>query len=369
MASISELKGMLDGPIYLQPNTFLHFYGGGKLRGEFMGEENAKDDYRSEEWIFSTNRAVTPGLENPVDKGFSRIVLPSGEVLLLKDLLEVFPEECLGRRHCNRFGPNLGVLVKIFDVGEGAHIPIHWHPTPSFAQEHLSSPFGKTEAWIIIGTRPGAKAWIGFKEAISCAEFRRLMDEQDIEAIRSLMHLIEPRTGEVIYVPPGLVHSLGSGLCVLEPQEPTDWSIIGEWEGFPYEKNVGTLGLGWDLALQAADFSKLEVEKLDTYIRRTPVTLREDGGNCEDRLLPEEASPFFQASRLVIDSRLTMRADNGCHCLVTLQGQGKLKGSFENVSISRGRSVFVPARLSEYEIVNTGCVPIEVVCCFPPLVD
>ena len=56
MASQNELQSMLNAPIALAPNTYLHFYNGGKLRAEFMGEPDPKDDYYSEEWIFSTNR-------------------------------------------------------------------------------------------------------------------------------------------------------------------------------------------------------------------------------------------------------------------------------------------------------------------------
>ena len=368
MASKDELNSILDAPIFLAPNTFLHFYGGGKLRAEFMGEPDPKDDYRSEEWMFSTNRASTPGRDNPPDKGFSRIQLPSGEIVLLKHLLEAFPVQTLGERHVEKFGTNLGVLLKIFDVGDNSHIPIHWHPAPAFAQEHLNSPFGKTEAWIVIGTRPGAKAWIGCKESTSIAEFGELMHAQDIEALRGLMHLIEPTFGDVIYVPPGVIHSLGSGLCVLEPQEPTDWSILAEWEGFPYGSEDGTLGLGWDLALEAADFSKLEVDELNGYIKRTPQKIREENGSREERLLPEEATPYFQASRLIVDSNLNMASDRGFHCLVVLQGQGKLIGAFGEVPIERGKSIFIPAGLSAYEIVNADDAPMEVVCCYPPAV-
>ena len=96
MASQNELQSMLNAPIALAPNTYLHFYNGGKLRAEFMGEDDPKDDYYSEEWIFSTNRAITPGRDNPPDKGLSRIELPSSEVVLLKALLDAFPEETLG---------------------------------------------------------------------------------------------------------------------------------------------------------------------------------------------------------------------------------------------------------------------------------
>ena len=47
MASQNELQSMLDAPIALAPNTYLHFYNGGKLRAEFMGDPDPKDDYYS----------------------------------------------------------------------------------------------------------------------------------------------------------------------------------------------------------------------------------------------------------------------------------------------------------------------------------
>ena len=369
MTSKEELRQLLEAPIYLAPNTYLHFYNGGKLRAEFMGESAATDDYRSEEWIFSTNRAITPGRENPPDKGFSRVELPSGEVILLKALLEAFPNETLGAAHVDKFGTDLGVLLKIFDVGEGAHIPIHWHPEPEFSQKYLNSRFGKNEAWIIIGTRPGAKAWVGWKEDLPKEEFRRLMDAQDVEMLRSLMHVIEPKVGDVVFLRTPFVHSLGSGLCILEPQEPTDWNILAEWEGFPYGKEDGHLGLGWDLAIEAADFGKMGLDYLNGYIKRTPETIREQDNSREDRLVPNEASSFFQVSRLTVGSKLGMSGNLPFHCLVTLQGKGQISGPFKDAPIRRGKSVFIPTGLGDYEIINTEDTPMEVICCYPPAVN
>ena len=40
MAKKEELKKLLGAPIKLAPNTYLHFYNGGKLRADFVGEKN-----------------------------------------------------------------------------------------------------------------------------------------------------------------------------------------------------------------------------------------------------------------------------------------------------------------------------------------
>jgi len=369
MALKDLLEQMLNGPIYMAPNTYLHFYNGGKLRAEFLGEPDPKDDFRSEEWMFSTNRAITPGRENPPDKGFSRIQLPSGEIVLLKELLEAFPKETLGEAHFKKFGVNLGILVKIFDVGEDSHIPVHWHPSPQFASKHLNSPYGKNEAWIVIGTRPGARAWIGWKTDISREEFKKWMDAQDVVTMRKHMHEIEPEVDDVIFLRDSNVHSLGSGLCILEPQEPTDWNILAEWEGYPFGKDDGRLGLDWDIALEAADFSAMSLDYLNDYVRRTPEIARKVDGNVEEKLVPEEAKPYFQISRYKVSTRINVPRSKGFHGITVTKGSGMLHGSFGHVPVKRGKSIFVPACIPGYELVSDGDGILEAIYFFPPEVS
>lgn len=352
--------------MYLAPNTYLHFYNGGKLRAKFMGEPDPKDDFRSEEWIFSTNRAITPGRDNPPDKGISRVILPNGETALLTELLEAFPEETLGRKHYEKFGAKLGVLLKIFDVGDDAHIPVHWHPSPKFSSEHLNSPFGKNEAWIVIDTRPGAKAWVGFKRDITKQEFKQWMEAQDVETMRQHMHVIEPKAGDVIYLTDGWVHSLGAGLCILEPQEPTDWNILAEWEGYPYGREDAACGLDWDTALDAARFEAMPEEYLNKYVKRTPKVVREQNGSVVEQLVPDEAKKYFWVNRLRVNKELDMPGGQGFHCLVPTQGKGILRGPFGDVEIAKSRSVFIPACLPGYTIVNTGTENLEITACYPP---
>jgi mannose-6-phosphate isomerase len=370
MAGTDEMRKLLGKPIYLAPNTYLHFYNGGKLRAQFMGEANPKDDFRSEEWIFSTNRAITPGRDNPPDKGFSKVQLPSGKIINLQELLKAYPDRMLGKRHFKKFGPNLGLLVKIFDVGDDAHIPVHWHPSPEFAQKHLNSPNGKNEAWVVIGTRPGAKAWIGWKEDVDVEDFRRWMEAQDVATMRAHMHEVSPKVGNVIFLRDSYVHSLGSGLCILEPQEPTDWNILAEWEGFPYGREDGTCGLGWDVALEAADFTAMPIEYLQTYVMRTPEVVRKEDGGREEALVPPEAAIYFDLKRVVVDKKLSMPGGRGFYCAIPLgEGEGKMVGEFGEVPIRRSKHVFVPAEVGGYEIVSTGSAPLEVVCCYPPKLD
>ncbi len=171
---------------------------------------------------------------------------------------------------------------------------------------------------------------------------------------------------EVLYLRAGIVHSLGSGLCILEPQEPTDWNILAEWEEFPYEKEDGNLDLGWDLAIESAGFSEMSLDYLHNYVMRKPVPIRHENGSVECKLLPDEAKQFFWITRLNVKEKMHMANDQGFYCAVTLKGNGKISGPFGELDIKRGKSIFVHASSPSFDIINVEGQPLDIICCYPP---
>ena len=61
--------------------------------------------------------------------------------------------------------------------------------------------------------------------------------------------------GDAVFVPAGAPHAIGAGILMVEVQEPTDLSVLLEWDGFELTEDEGHLDLGWDTALQALDRS------------------------------------------------------------------------------------------------------------------
>lgn len=365
-----ELHELVGKPVKLIPSVFRHMYDGGKLRAEFLGEDDPEDDYRPEAWIWSTTQASTPGRENSPKEGYCSIASPSGQVVTIDEFIRLFPHETVGADHFTAYNGSLGVLVKIFDVGDLERIPIHWHPTPGFAQEHLGSPNGKNEAWIIIGIRNQGTAWIGWKEEISKEELINLINSKSIETIRSCMHEVSLKVGDVLSLPAGTVHAIGSGVCVLEPQEPTDFSIIADYGRFAATEEECHLGLGWDLALDSADLKATEATALYEKIAPVPGIAVDDGhGNVVERILSLKLEPYFWANRVTVASELSVPGDWGarCHCMVVLDGKGILAGSFEDVAIRKGESYFIPFGIS-YRIKCTSDDNLEAIRCYPPRV-
>jgi mannose-6-phosphate isomerase len=213
--------------------------------------------------------ASNPGRGEP-EEGLSRLA----DGRLLRDAIAQDPHGWLGGAHVERFGPTTGLLVKLLDAAE--RLPVHAHPSREFAQAHLGSAFGKTEAWVVVDTRAGsAPVWVGLREPVDPATYADWVGQQDVGALLGSLNRLEVRPGDVVYVPAGLPHAIGAGVLIAELQEPTDYSILCEWEGFPIRPEDTHLGLGWDAALQALELAAVEPA----------------------RQLPPEARAFFWADQ------------------------------------------------------------------------
>jgi mannose-6-phosphate isomerase len=248
----------------LTPTRVYRFYRGGLLIEKFRRRPGVDTDH-PEDWVGSVTVARNPGRDEP-EAGLSR--LDDGR--LLRDEVAADPEGWLGAAAAD--GTSTGVLVKLLDAAE--RLPVHAHPDRSFAGEYLGSPFGKTEAWIVLATRgEESEVWIGMRESVDPETYRGWIESQDTELLLDSLHRVPVRAGDVIYVPAGTPHAIGAGVLIAELQEPTDFSILCEWEGFPIDAADSHLGLGWDVALSAL--------RLDAH---EPVMG-----------LPEEAKEFFWA--------------------------------------------------------------------------
>ena len=311
-------------PVVLGPNQSERFYRGGPAIAAFRGLPAPGERY-PEDWVASTTT-----LFGQEELGLSR--LDGGA--LLRDLVREDPQAWLGHDHVARFGDDTGLLVKLLDAGE--QLPVHAHPSREFSRRHLDCPYGKTEAWLIVEAAPDALVHLGFHVDVEAEVLSRWVGDQDTASMLGAMHAFPVRAGDAVLVPAGLPHAIGAGVFLVELQEPTDWSVLMQWEGFAVDgPSEGHLGLGYDLALQCVDRRGWPVGELAGLRSADDLSL----GLVHP--LPPEAEPYFRAERLRPDPEL--RLDPGFSVLVGVDGSGELEtAGGTTLAVRRGTRLLVP---------------------------
>jgi mannose-6-phosphate isomerase len=322
-------------PQPLPPNVLRHFYAGGARIAALRGIE-LDSDHMPEEWLGAVNTMF--GEDR---RGLSRLE----DGTLVRDAIAADPEAYLGPAHAKRFGPDPGLLVKLLDAGQ--RLPVHFHPGRAFARAALGSAHGKTEAWIIVDADPGASVHAGFRRAVEPDEVRALMRAQDAAAMLSAMHELPVAAGDAILVPAGMPHAIGAGILMVELQEPTDLSVLLEWDGFELTEDQGHLQLGWDRALEALDHTAWDEERVAALW----------GPRRGRRVLPDAADPYFRAERLTGGTAL----DAGFSILVCLAGGGTLATKEGDLPLARGSAVLLPYAAGDGELRGD----VEVLRCRP----
>jgi mannose-6-phosphate isomerase len=347
------------GPVVLGPNQPQRFYQGGKritaFRGlarpashsDHPGGSAGDADHVPEDWVGSATTIF-----GETEAGLTR--LPGGR--LLRDAISSDPEGYLGPRHVQRFGASPALLVKLLDAGQ--RLPVHCHPSDGFAHTHLASAWGKTEAWIVVDADPGSEVYLGFREAVPADTLAAWVASQD-PAILAALNRFPVHPGEAILVPAGVPHAIGAGVFVVELQEPTDLSVMLEWDSLPIDGYTeGHLGLGFGLALTCVDRSAWDASQL--------AALRGTGAASADgpvtSIFPAAADPYFAAQRIKPGTG-TVALDPEFAILVVLAGHGLLHtGQAGDLPLSRGMTVLLPYAAGPSQITG-NC---ELIRCLPP---
>lgn len=341
-------------PISFAANQPKRFYRGGAGIARFRDTEQLYPN-TPEDFIASTTEVFGGG-----GGGLSRL----GDGRILRDVINEDPEGFLGPEHVAAYGSDIGLLVKMLDTGE--RLLAHFHPDAEFAARYLGSDHGKSEAWIIaeVADIPGDESagfvYFGFAADVEAAVVADWVARQDTTVILQALNKIKVQPGDVFFVPAGVPHAIGTGITLMELQEPTDLSILLEWEGYDIDGKVdGHLRLGFDIALQALDRQGWTPARIAAIRSRDPA--QPDAAQIR-KLLPGAAEAFFRAQRIALDGAVDFGPEFAI--LIVSEGQGTLDTSAGTVALRRGSTVLVPYGAGPSQLRGR----ISALRCLPPAV-
>ena len=326
-----ELDRIANAPIFFERNRVYRNYIGGEGFRALMNDGTGDNSF-PEEWIASKVKAINPVYFGERD-GVSVV---EGCGIYLDDLIAAHPDEMLG-------GTKYDCLVKYLD--SAIRLPVQVHPTPEFSLKHFGSPYGKTEAWLVLAKRSeDACLYFGFKDKIDLDTLKeyadRSLDERDI--LTELINPVKVDVGDVYLINAGLIHAIGAGCTVLEVQEPTDFTIqIENWCG---ESRVSEqekyLGLDRDTAMSVFDFEKYGKSAVERC-RITPKTLYCDNKLKVEELIGYDDTPCFGEKRYTLRGGAFV-PESGPSVFAVVDGGGEIRGDGFSRILGKGDYWFMP---------------------------
>lgn len=363
-------EGDLHRPLRTEPTRVRRTYTGGEWFSTWHGDGTDDVGNRPEEWIASVVPAVNTGFPPQENEGLS-LVENRGERILLRDLLEQFPETMLGTTHAEKFGAQPGVLAKIIDSAERLSIQVH--PDRAFAAERLHSSYGKTECWHILSTRKtaGEDAYLlmGFRPGVTRELWEELYRRQDVDGMIRCLHRIVPRPGDTWLIRGGVPHAIGPGCCLVEIQEPTDYTFRSEkhaGNGALLPDELIHRGLGDEALMDCFHYDALEEQELYDRCRVEPVTEQYGESVSRHILIGAQQTPCFSMEKFCTAGRCLCKTDGNFSFAAVLEGEGSISWNGGRMTLRSGDQFFCPAALSSFELEGAPGQVLTTVWFHPP---
>lgn len=326
-------------PKPLYPLRFKEIYldkiwGGPELK-KVMGKKGA-GKRTGESWEISQREKAQSVVVNGAFKGWN-----------LDRLLASHRKDVLGDEQSMRF-QKFPLLIKFLACHEKLSLQVH--PNDDYAQRYEPESVGKMEAWYILSAPKTARVIRGVLPGTTLAEFKQHLKAGTIE---QCLNVMEVAPGDVIFIPPGTIHSAGGGVVFLEVQQNSDVTYrLHDWGRV--DSGGKSRRLDVEKAMAVTDFysmgvSKYKPSRILGYAYRRKLLIK-----CEKFVMES-----IQLGRQTITEKPVPRGV--VHTVVSGQGRyrfGDRKKSSQ--PFRKGETYLIPAKIGEYDIAASGATEIVV---------
>ena len=286
----------------LKPVTKHIIWGGERLSRDYgMGENGEKI---AEAWELTCR-----------GDGDNEIISGKYTGRLLSEFVHENPQALGTKQKGDRFP----LLIKLIDAE--ADLSIQVHPDDEYALSHTDD-MGKTEMWYIVDAKPGAKLIYGLKRKYTRDELKTAIAAGTLE---SLMNYVEVKSGEMYFIPAGLVHAIGAGILIAEIQQNSNITYrVYDYNRRQPDGSLRQLHIEPALdVIERFDPEAVKVEKTGDVI-----------ASCK----------YFEVRAIALDGEKTVYAgeESFLHLMIT-DGECEIICAGEKISTKKGGSVFVAA--------------------------
>ena len=319
---------MLNYPIKFEPILKQKIWGGDKLVTKFNKKSRLKNI--GESWEISDVKDAVSIVENGYLKGKS-----------LKELLETYKSDLLGKNNFENFGTNFPLLIKFIDAKQDLSVQVH--PNDALSKKRHDS-FGKTEMWYIMQAEEDSRLILGFNKKITTEDYKKLLGEK---RIMSVLNEVSVEKGNAFFIKTGTVHAIGAGIVLAEIQQTSDIT----YRIYDYDR-VDDAGnkreLHTELAIDALNFN----QKIDTEINYSTTI------NSLNEIVN---SKYFKTNFIPVEEtiKLDYAATDSFVIFMCVEGNATISLDKITETINFGETILIPATAKNV-IIKGNCNLLEV---------
>ncbi len=241
----------------------------------------------------------------------------------LHELVVSFKDELMGRKLTG-----FPLLIKIIDAKQNLSVQVH----PDDEKAKLLGSEAKTEMWVVLDAEPNAAVYVGCKPEITPLEFKHAIGNNTVEKV---INKIEVQVGDVIYIPGGMIHAIGSGCLLYEVQQNSNTTYrIYDWN------RVGKDGRPRPLHLKEA-FEVIKWESDKDKLFKKGKTIEENDNGLRILMLN---CPYFNIERLEIRGLWLIKKNTKDPIIFFIQeGEVEITVDEGREVVYKGMSCLIPA--------------------------
>ena len=250
----------------------------------------------------------------------------------INELAEVYMGDLVGDSVFDEYGTEFPLLIKFLDAN--AWLSIQVHPDDELAGK-LKVGRGKTEMWYILDAEPGSELIMGFNRKITREEYLEYFNKKKLPEI---LNYEKVEKGDVFYIPPGRIHSLGPGILLAEIQQTSDATFrIYDWDRIDAKGMKRELHT--DFALKAIDFDYYKNYKTKYEVKN-------------NETVPLVESPFFTTNLMTLDKAIAANYEELDSFVIYMGVEGEVSIKWEGgtESLKKGEVVLIPNAIDNIEL-------------------
>ena len=294
-------------PVKLSPAFKDYLWGGTKLKEQY----NKKSDLEivAESWEMSCHK-----------DGESTVITGEFQGKKLSEYVEALGKDALGKK-AEKFS-YFPLLIKFIDAKDNLSIQVH--PADEYALR-VEGEYGKTEMWYVLEAEKGAYLYYGFNRDITREEFAERIKNN---TILEVLNKVNVKKGDVFFIDAGTVHAIGAGLMICEIQQNSNTTYrVYDYDRRDKEGNARPLHI--EKAIEVSKLTKApELKASNDDVLAT----------CE----------YFTVKKVQVngDAKVSVTEESFVS-LIIVDGDGIVALGSDELTVTKGDSIFVPAQNGE----------------------